>query len=53
MMPVKIGKKRYKSFGTAAGAVARKKKISPKRARAYVATVERAMKGKGKRKSKK
>ena len=41
-MPVKLGKKKYKTFGTAAKAVAKKKGISKKRAAAYVATVERA-----------
>jgi predicted DNA-binding WGR domain protein len=37
-----MGKKKYKTFGTAAAAVAKKKGISKKRAKAYVATVERA-----------
>lgn len=40
-MPAKLGKKKYKSFGTAAGAIAKKKGISKERAAAYVAAVER------------
>lgn len=40
-MPAKVGKKKYKSFGTAAGAIAKKKGISKERAAAYVAAVER------------
>jgi hypothetical protein len=41
-MPVQMGKKKYKSFGKAAAAVAKKKGISKERASAYVAAVERA-----------
>ncbi len=40
-MPAKLGKKKYKSFNTAAAAVAKKKGISKERASAYVAAVER------------
>jgi len=40
-MPVKMGKKKYKSFGGAAAAVAKKKGISLERAKAYVAATER------------
>ena len=40
-MPVRMGKKRYKSFGGAAAAIAKKKGISKERAAAYVAAVER------------
>lgn len=40
-MPVRLGKKRYKSFATAVGAIRRKKGWSKKRASAYVASVER------------
>jgi hypothetical protein len=40
-MPAKLGKKKYKSFGRAAAAVAKKKGISKDRAAAYVAAVER------------
>ena len=36
-----MGKKKYKSFGKATAAVAKKKGLSKKRAAAYVATVER------------
>jgi hypothetical protein len=43
MTPVKIGKKKYKSFGKAVSAVSRKKHIGKKRAAAYVATVERTI----------
>jgi len=45
-MPIKIGKKKYKSFAGAAKAVAKKKGISAKRARAYTAVVNAAMHGK-------
>jgi hypothetical protein len=41
-MPIKIGKRKYKSFKGAQKAVAKKKGISMKRAGAYVATVDRA-----------
>lgn len=42
-MPVRMGsKKRYKTFGKAAAAIAKKKGISKKRASAYVAAVSRA-----------
>ncbi|HYY86150.1 MAG TPA: hypothetical protein VE594_03495 [Nitrososphaeraceae archaeon] len=40
-MPIKMGKKKYKTFETAAAAVAKKKGISKDRARAYVAVVDR------------
>lgn len=40
-MPIKMGKKKYKSFDTAAAAVAKKKGISKERAKAYVAVVDR------------
>jgi hypothetical protein len=43
MTPVRLGKKKYKSFGKAVSAVARKKHIGKKRAAAYVATVERTI----------
>lgn len=43
-MPVRLGKKRYKSFNSAKRAVMKKKHISGKRAAAYVATVERTIK---------
>lgn len=36
-----MGKKKYKSFGGAAAAIAKKKGISKERAQAYVAAVER------------
>jgi hypothetical protein len=42
-MPVRLGKKKYKSFKGAQRAIAKKKGISMKRAAAYVASVERAM----------
>jgi hypothetical protein len=44
-----MGKKKYKSFGKATAAVAKKKGLSKKRAAAYVATVERAQKVKKKK----
>jgi hypothetical protein len=51
-MPVKMGKKKYKSHGTAVGALKRKKgKKGIKNPDAYVATVERAQK-KGRKKKK-
>lgn len=40
-MPVKVGGKKYKRFGTAAAAIAKKKGISKERAAAYVAATER------------
>ena len=40
-MPVKMGKKTYKTFKGAQRAIAKKKGISMKRAGAYVASVER------------
>lgn len=40
-MPAKLGKKKYKSFGSATAAIAKKKGISKERAAAYVASVER------------
>jgi hypothetical protein len=40
-MPVRMGKKKYKTFKSAQKAVAKKKGISMKRAGAYVASVER------------
>lgn len=40
-MPVKMGKKRYKTFGKAKAAVKKKKGLSDKRAAAYVAATER------------
>ena len=40
-MPIKMGKKKYKGFDTAAAAVAKKKGISKERAKAYVAVVDR------------
>lgn len=49
-MPIKMGKKTYKSFGGAVKAVQRKKGWGKKRASAYVATVDRAQHGKKKRK---
>jgi hypothetical protein len=47
-MPVKMDKKKYKSHGTAVGALKRKKK-GIRNPDAYVATVERAQK-KGRKK---
>lgn len=41
-MPVKLGKKSYKNFEGAKEAVRRDKRLSEKRASAYVASVERA-----------
>lgn len=41
MCPVRLGKKRYKSFASATKAIAKKKGISKERAAAYTATVER------------
>lgn len=43
-MPVRLGKKKYKTFGKARAAVQKKKGLSKKRAAAYVATVERTIK---------
>ena len=40
-MPIKMGKKKYKSFDRSAAAVAKKKGISKERAKAYVAVVDR------------
>ena len=40
-LPIKMGKKKYKSFDTAVAAVAKKKGISKVRAKAYVAVVDR------------
>jgi predicted DNA-binding WGR domain protein len=40
-MPIRLGKKKYKSFDTAAAAVAKKKGISKERAKAYVTVVDR------------
>ncbi len=40
-MPIRLGKKKYKSFDRAAAAVAKKKGISKERAKAYVAVVDR------------
>jgi hypothetical protein len=39
-MPVKLGKKKFKTFKGAASSIAKKKGISKKRAAAYVAKVE-------------
>jgi hypothetical protein len=50
-MPVKLGKKRYKTFNRAAAAVAKKKGIPKKNAKAYVATVERKIAKRRKAKS--
>ncbi len=41
-MPIKFGKKKYKSFSSAVGAIRRKKGLSKSRASAYVAAVETA-----------
>lgn len=51
-MPLKIGGKKYKSHGTAVGAIKRSKSgiANPD---AYVATIERNQKGKTKKKAKK
>ena len=43
-MPVRMGSKKYKTFGRAVSAVRKKKGLSKKRASAYVATVERIIK---------
>jgi hypothetical protein len=40
-MPIRLGKKKYKTFNKAADAVAKKKGISKERAKAYVAVVDR------------
>lgn len=40
-MPVRMGKKKYKTFGGAVGAVRKKKGWGKARASAYVAAVER------------
>jgi hypothetical protein len=40
-MPIKMGKKKYKSFGGAVKAVQKKKGWSKARASAYVATIDR------------
>jgi hypothetical protein len=40
-MPIRMGKKKYKSFSTAKKAIKKKKGLSDKRAAAYVAAVER------------
>jgi len=48
-MPVKMGKKSYKTFGKARSAIMRKKGLSKKRAAAYVATVEMRRTGKSPR----
>jgi hypothetical protein len=40
-MPVKMGKKKYKTFGSAKKAIMKKKGLSAKRAAAYVAATER------------
>jgi hypothetical protein len=40
-MPIKMGKKKYKTFNRAAAAVVKKKGISKERAKAYVAVVDR------------
>jgi hypothetical protein len=40
-MPVRLGNKKYKKFGTAVKAIAKKKGIGKKRAAAYVAATER------------
>jgi hypothetical protein len=48
-MPVKMGKKKYKTFGGAVKSVMRKKGLSKKRASAYVAAVEMKRTGKSPR----
>ena len=40
-MPIKMGKKKYKTFGRATTAVAKKKGLSKARAAAYVASIDR------------
>lgn len=40
-MPIRMGKKKYKTFKGAVRAVMKKKGLSKKRASAYVATVDR------------
>lgn len=40
-MPVRLGKKKYKSFSSAKAAIKKKKGLSDKRAAAYVASIER------------
>jgi len=40
-MPIKLGKKKYKTFSGAVKAIQKKKGLSKKRASAYVATVDR------------
>jgi hypothetical protein len=48
-MPVKIGRKKYKSHGTAVGALKRRKGKKIAKPDAYIATIERAQR-KGRRK---
>lgn len=48
-MPIRMGKKKYKSFGGAVKAVMKKKGLSKKRASAYVATIDRRQNKKNKR----
>jgi hypothetical protein len=49
-MPIKMGKKSYKTFGGAVKAIMKKKGWSKARASAYVGTVDRAQHGKKKKK---
>lgn len=49
-MPIRLGKKKYKSFSGAKRAIMKKKGLSAKRAAAYVAVIDRKQNKKGKRK---
>lgn len=47
-MPIKIGKKTFKTFNEAVTFIMRTKKLTKDKARAYVATIERKQKAGGK-----
>ena len=49
-MPIKMGKKKYKSFKGAVNSVSKKKGLSKERAAAYVATIDRKQHPKNKKK---
>jgi hypothetical protein len=49
-MPIKMGKKSYKTFSGAVKAIQKKKGWSKARSSAYVATIDRAQHGKKKKK---
>lgn len=48
-MPIKLGKKKYKTFSGAKRAIMKKRGLSAKRAAAYVATIDRKQNKKRKR----